>query len=94
MQEKSAFLHLKSLSDSHFCQDTADNATVQGNNSTEKYKSQQMTIVFTVPKMEGDTDDDKAALAAIEKINQMIETLVNNLPIVRVGPWSASTATI
>ena len=69
MQEKSSFLLLKSLSDSHFSQGIADDDTVPGNNSTEKYHSQRMTIMFTLPKEEEGTKETDAALTAIDKIN-------------------------
>ena len=94
MQEKSSFLLLKSLSDSHFSQDAADNDTVLGKNSIGKYHSQRMTIMFTLPKEEDDTEETEATLTAIDKINQMLNLLVNKLPKVRLGPWTATTATI
>ena len=40
--------------------------------------------MFTVPKQEDDTEDYEAALTAIDKINQMIDSLVNKLPKVFV----------
>ncbi len=94
MQEKSSFLYLKYLSDSHFSQDIVDDDTVPGNNSTEKYHSQRMTIMFTVPNKEDNTEDNEDVLIAIGIINQMIELLINKLPKVRLGPWSATTDTI
>ena len=92
MSEKTSFLRLKYLSEN--CPDVNDDVTVTGNNSSTTYHSQRMTMMFQVPNLGEDAEDDEAALAAISKMNQMIHTLVNKLPSIRIGPSNTTTATI
>ena len=92
MSEKTSFTKLKQLTE--HSPEGNDNETIVGDNTSTNYHSQRMTIMFQVPKQDEDADDDEAALSAITKMNQMIQTLVNKLPSVRVGPWTSTTSTI
>ena len=82
MSEKNTFLRLKYLSEND--PDVNDNETVPGNNISTTLLSQRMTMMFQVLNLDNDTEDDVAALAAIGKMNQMIHTLVNKLPSIRI----------
>ena len=65
---KSSFIHLKDIYESQT--DFADDNTETGDNtSSPKYISKRMAIIFTVPKLEEDVEDNQAAFEAINKMN-------------------------
>ena len=70
-----------------------DNDTVQGN-STNTWHTQHTTMMFLVPKLDEEADNNEVALSAIDKMNQMIQTLINKLPSIRIGPWTTTMSRI
>ena len=83
----SSFHIVKSLLSSHISIDNSDSATVVLGSKAKCSGKIRMSMMIAIPGANKGIDEDEAPLEAIRKMNNMVKSLINKIPSIKLIPW-------